>query len=142
MPCDSSCSTHCGLFGPFDLGNPSDGLVSSNDGPSQRQIGVISAAIGRAETHLARVKEAITLLTAQGTELEAFLQSRRAMLESPVGGLPNEMLSEIFLRCVGFDAPFDPVHNEAWVLTRVCRRWRSVASTTSHLWSHFVIPRD
>ncbi|KAJ7605416.1 hypothetical protein FB45DRAFT_1069376 [Roridomyces roridus] len=141
MPCDSSCSTHCGLFGPLDLGDPSDGLVSSNDAPSSLQIDTISAAIGKAETHLVRVKEAIAILTAQGNELEVFLQNHRAVM-SPLRRLPNEMLSEIFLRCMDFDAPFDPVRNEAWVLARVCRRWRSVASTTSHLWSHFIFPQD
>ncbi|KAJ7649910.1 hypothetical protein FB45DRAFT_997123 [Roridomyces roridus] len=53
---------------------------------------------------------------------------------------PNEMLSEIFLRCVDAAATFDPVHNAGWALARVCQRWRSVALTTPDLWSHFVFP--
>ncbi|KAJ7649966.1 hypothetical protein FB45DRAFT_886452, partial [Roridomyces roridus] len=84
---------------------------------------------------LGRVQDAIALLSAQRTELNEFIRKQGSLM---LRRLPNEMLSEIFVRCVDADATFDPVNNAGWVLARVSRRWRSVALTTPDLWSHFV----
>ncbi|KAJ7649929.1 hypothetical protein FB45DRAFT_1075748 [Roridomyces roridus] len=138
MHCDSSCSTHC-LYRPLNLSSPSEDLVSSNDAPSSLQAAEFCSAIERARKDLARVQDALAILTAQRTELEDFIRENESVV-SLLRQLPNEMLSEIFLRCVDVAAPFDPVHNDAWVLARVCQRWRSVAVTTSQLWCHFVLP--
>ncbi|KAJ7649945.1 hypothetical protein FB45DRAFT_1050060 [Roridomyces roridus] len=74
MSCNSSCSTHSGLFGPLNLSSPSEELVSSNDAPSSQQVAAISSAIERAHTELARVHDALAILTAQRTELEDFIR--------------------------------------------------------------------
>ncbi|KAJ7649907.1 hypothetical protein FB45DRAFT_731167, partial [Roridomyces roridus] len=131
MPCESACSAHCGLYRPLNLGDPSGGLLLSNNTPSDSQIATISTALDRARRELTRVQDALAILTAQHTELKDFLQKHGSVVSRR---LPNEMLSEIFLHCVDAAATFDPVHNGAWVLARVCRRWRSVALTTSELW--------
>ncbi|KAJ7621466.1 hypothetical protein FB45DRAFT_1032716 [Roridomyces roridus] len=138
MPCDSSCSAHCNLFRPLNLGIPSGGLVSSNDIPSDLQVAAISSAIEKTQTDLARVQDAIALLVTQRTELEGFIRMNEAVV-SPLRRMPNEMLSEIFRLSSNVTAPFDPAHNHAWVVARVCRRWRSVAVTTSELWNHFIL---
>ncbi|KAJ7605418.1 hypothetical protein FB45DRAFT_672653, partial [Roridomyces roridus] len=91
------------------------------------------SAIETARVDLARVQDALAILTAQRTEFEDFIRKNESVV-SPLRQLPNEMLSEIFVRCVDIDATFDPVHNAGWVLSRVCQRWRSVAVTTSKLW--------
>ncbi|KAJ7649947.1 hypothetical protein FB45DRAFT_6030 [Roridomyces roridus] len=135
MPCNSTCSTHCHLFRPLNLGDPSEGLLLSNTIPSDLQIATISTALDKAKQDITRVQDAIALLSAQRAELNEFIRLQGSVVSRR---LPNEMLSEIFVRCVDADATFDPVHNAGWVLARVSRRWRSVALTTPDVWSHFV----
>ncbi|KAJ7699812.1 hypothetical protein B0H16DRAFT_1705787 [Mycena metata] len=64
------------------------------------------------------------------------LATRRGALQH----LPTELLVEIFLCLLDPSAQFNPRSNAPWLLSHVCRHWRSVALGSPRLWRHFVLP--
>ncbi|KAJ7639245.1 hypothetical protein FB45DRAFT_1134504 [Roridomyces roridus] len=100
--------------------------------PTEFQAAAISSAIERARTHLICARSSI--------ELQAFIESHKAIL-APIRRVPNEILAEFFVHCMDVTKPLDPKKGEAWVVSRVCRRWRAVAIACPELWLHFVLPK-
>ncbi|KAJ7649818.1 hypothetical protein FB45DRAFT_718963, partial [Roridomyces roridus] len=96
------------------------------------QTAPILDAIQKAKTELARVEAAIANLTAQRAGLDDFIQSHTTVVG--LRCFPNELLAEIFLRCVDYRSYFDPLTNGPWIVARVCRRWRNVALSCPGLW--------
>ncbi|KAJ7613914.1 hypothetical protein FB45DRAFT_886029 [Roridomyces roridus] len=134
--CDHPCSMNCGASQPPV--SPLPELLASNDIPSELQTAPILDAIQKAKTELARVQAAIANLTAQRAELDDFIQRHTSVVG--LRCFPNELLSEIFLRCVDYHSHFDPLTNGPWVVARVCRRWRAVAFSCPRLWRRFFVP--
>ncbi|KAJ7649805.1 hypothetical protein FB45DRAFT_997068 [Roridomyces roridus] len=134
--CDHPCSMDCGASQP--LVSPLPELFASNDIPSDLQAAPILEALQNARTEIARVDAAIANLTAQRAGLVNFIH-RHASVVSGLRCFPNELLTEIFLRCVDLGR-FDPLTNRPWIVARVCRRWRDVALSCPELWRHFVVP--
>ncbi|KAK7013119.1 hypothetical protein R3P38DRAFT_1517092 [Favolaschia claudopus] len=68
--------------------------------------------------------------------------SECALLEFyPVLSLPTEIISEVFVHCLAHKpnhfGSFIPFTNLApFVLLRVCRKWRAIATTTPRLWQN------
>ncbi|KAJ7025197.1 hypothetical protein C8F04DRAFT_1129563 [Mycena alexandri] len=56
--------------------------------------------------------------------------------------LPTELLVEIFQHFLDPAAHFNPRSNAPWLLSHVCRHWRSVALGSPRLWRRFVLPDD
>ncbi|KAJ7649711.1 hypothetical protein FB45DRAFT_1075307 [Roridomyces roridus] len=86
---------------------------------------------------LARFESAIGHLAARRSELNDFIRKNSSIL-SAIRRFPGEILSQIFILCVGADDHLDPRHHAAWVVARVCRRWRAIAIDMPELWGHFV----
>ncbi|KAJ7639218.1 hypothetical protein FB45DRAFT_1134438 [Roridomyces roridus] len=129
MSSPQSCDAPC--FGA--IGSPLSSFpefLASNDIPTDLQA---AAAIEKARTNLICFQHAIEPLTIRRTELEAVIP--------PIQRVPNEILADFFARCVDVTKPLDPMKGGAWVVSRVCHRWRAVALACPELWSHFVFPR-
>ncbi|KAJ7613980.1 hypothetical protein FB45DRAFT_802496, partial [Roridomyces roridus] len=132
LSCDaSSCSLHCVSTSP--LSSPFPELHSHNGVPSDFQHAIIYNSIRRARENLARVEAVIATLATRRAELDKFIRDHTGMV-SAMRRFPNEILAEIFSRCVDPDAEFDPLRNGVWILGRVCQRWRAVALGTPELW--------
>lgn len=68
----------------------------------------------------------------------------RLNLGIPINRFPNEILAEIFQRCLPAELVFNPQEHTLMttstcrmtplVLSKICRRWRSVATGTPRLW--------
>ncbi|KAJ7649859.1 hypothetical protein FB45DRAFT_818961, partial [Roridomyces roridus] len=127
--CDRPCSMHCGIDGPAR--SPFPELICNNTSPSDPEAAIISDTIQKARADLARVEHAIRSLVSQRQELEEVIHSHTGIL---LRRLPNELLSEIFLRCVDDKAPFNAAQNANWIVARVCSRWRGVALSSPNLW--------
>ncbi|KAJ7649703.1 hypothetical protein FB45DRAFT_1148 [Roridomyces roridus] len=136
--CNSSCPVHCGATLP--LQSPFPELLSSNIAPStDAHSAIIYEAIQKARMDAARVETAFVQLSARRSELNDFIRKNSSIL-SPIRRFPAEILSQIFGRCVRPNDTFNPRRHAAWVVARVCRRWRAVALDTPELWCHFVVP--
>lgn len=91
---------------------------------------------------LQKVTQVIKELSSQIASLElqrnALLKQADAYRQilSPMWTTPNDVLAEIFLRCLP-DAhdPVMSIHCSPLILTRVCQRWRQLAFNTTPLWS-------
>ncbi|KAJ3550438.1 hypothetical protein NM688_g5073 [Phlebia brevispora] len=70
--------------------------------------------------------------------------------DSYIGRLPNELLEEIFIRCVPhttdpshFNSISPALYYRQWIhITRVCRHWYHIASQHPALWSYLSLPGD
>ncbi|KAK7018561.1 F-box domain-containing protein [Favolaschia claudopus] len=81
---------------------------------------------------ISELKRSIAVLRQQ----KAAVQQRLGVYKYPVLSLPNEIISEIFIRflpaypeCPPSQGPRSPTF-----LTQICRRWREVALSTPELW--------
>ncbi|KAK0471616.1 hypothetical protein IW261DRAFT_1667383 [Armillaria novae-zelandiae] len=65
--------------------------------------------------------------------------------DSAVSSLPSEILVEIFHWIGGLGSEYDDLnvkHGPNWVITHVCRTWRSIAVSTPSLWASISIEDD
>ncbi|KAF9529982.1 hypothetical protein CPB83DRAFT_905567 [Crepidotus variabilis] len=54
--------------------------------------------------------------------------------------LPPELWQDIFqLTIFGYGQPFPPCPREPWIISGVCRHWRSIALSTPALWSRIIL---
>ncbi|KAJ7614005.1 hypothetical protein FB45DRAFT_1008795 [Roridomyces roridus] len=121
--------------------SPFPELLSSNSAPcTDLQSATIWEAIQGARMDIGRIEIAMKQLAAKRSQLKVFVQKNSSIL-SAIRRLPPEILSEIFALCVCGD-PFNPRRRGAWVVARVCRRWRAVAMNTAELWRHFFVPKS
>ncbi|KAJ7639238.1 hypothetical protein FB45DRAFT_787928 [Roridomyces roridus] len=132
MSSPDSCNAPCrgAIASPL---SPFPELLASNDMPNDVQAAAISSAVEKAQADL--------IFCPNSVELQAFIQSHTAIL-APIRRVPNEILAEFFAYCVDVSEPLDPKKGEAWVVSRVCCRWRAVAIACPELWSHFVFPKE
>ncbi|KAJ6512797.1 hypothetical protein C8R45DRAFT_961420 [Mycena sanguinolenta] len=122
-----------------------DLLRSAAGAPSDEEVQKICSQIERAESdisttdaHIARLHCAIEELITHRAELEAFIQSHKAVI-SAQRRLPNEILLEIFEHCVDPLAPLDPRYNMSWIISQVCSLWRILALNSPLLWRYFIL---
>ncbi|KAJ7230290.1 hypothetical protein GGX14DRAFT_692096 [Mycena pura] len=115
-------------------------LLHSNEAPLEFELADIETASSDMDAHLALLDDEIARLKAR---VETRRQHNRAILSS-LRRIPPELLAEVFL------CSLPPEYNDyirgrydvkesPWVLTHVCSRWRTVALSTSSLWSRIVI---
>ncbi|KAJ6458417.1 hypothetical protein C8R47DRAFT_149694 [Mycena vitilis] len=121
-------------------------LLNSNELPEEHEEASIRSFASSAATRLVLLDDEIRQLWDQLEQLmserdsvSSFHVKTRAIL-SPLRRMPSEILSEIFRWTLpaardapqrrGFRAMESP-----WVLTHVCRRWRSVSIPDPSLWS-------
>ncbi|KAF5342230.1 hypothetical protein D9611_002092 [Ephemerocybe angulata] len=59
-----------------------------------------------------------------------------ATTQSPIGSLPPEIISQIFIECLDPHEPAAMVSTSApLLLTQICSPWRTIAHTTPFLWT-------
>ncbi|KAJ7757767.1 hypothetical protein DFH07DRAFT_819275 [Mycena maculata] len=123
-------------------------LRRSNAAPSEsqhkeflREIETTTIAISEIEDKMSRLADVWNDLAAQRQTLLDLVSDDRKVL-SPFRTLPNELLSEIFVRCAERELShkWNPRTDPEWVLVQVCSRWRAVAISTPPVWCHISIP--
>ena len=83
------------------------------------------------------IEKARELVISRRAEHASLANAYRNVL-SPLRNFPAELLEQIFLLCVRSVNDTLSPDNPPWVFGKVCRRWRSVALSSSRLWN--VIP--
>ncbi|TEB34971.1 hypothetical protein FA13DRAFT_1426396 [Coprinellus micaceus] len=117
---------------------------TTNDAPSSQDLEAIRLYVSGPSKELGDVDHEIQHLTQRLT----LLHSRRETLQntvrkytgicSPIRALPEDILGEIFDRCLPHDRlSVFHVNDAPFLLTAVCRRWRAVALQNPRLWTRF-----
>jgi hypothetical protein len=120
--------------------SPCPHLLHTNHPPSHLEARSIRQAIARARNDqerltrkIAQLQAAMDALCKQSNNIDTFLSEHEAIL-APARRVLPEILSEIFLWCLGHDL-LKSAKSVPVVLGKVCRYWRSVAISTPNLWS-------
>ncbi|KAJ7140367.1 hypothetical protein C8R46DRAFT_1135514 [Mycena filopes] len=121
-------------------------LLNSNEAPLDLECPFIQSALSSRRDRLAQHDD--TGLQSEGHvgEHEALMAdvARHAAILSPLRRMPAEILSEIFSSTLPSDwellrrGKFD-VNDSPWTLSHTCSRWRTIALTSSLLWSFIAI---
>ncbi|KAJ7100180.1 hypothetical protein B0H15DRAFT_511123 [Mycena belliarum] len=130
------------------LSSPYRNLLETNDPPPDRDVPHLRSVIAEGRAHVARLDKRIASLKAEFhrilPERNKLVQNvgRFASIISPLrGGMPEELLSNIFLTEVSDVDADTPVEHAIMVTRRVfgfvqvCRHWRSIALSLPRLWS-------
>lgn len=117
-------------------------FLSTNYVPSENEIDEILNLLVdpinqlvQIDTKIARLQNIIDQLSLKRTQLHTDIAGHRALI-TPMRRIPQELLQEIFIRCL-------PAHHNAvmscreapLLLGRVCGQWRRVSRSTPRLWS-------
>ncbi|KAF8840025.1 hypothetical protein BDN67DRAFT_904380, partial [Paxillus ammoniavirescens] len=98
------------------------------------KLQLLNDGIEECRQRIARAHADMCILERQHNATQRLVSIHRARL-SPLRILPDELLQEIFKRCLPDTRYIVPnIYSAPLVLTRVCRRWRVVAHGTSELW--------
>ncbi|KAJ7230267.1 hypothetical protein GGX14DRAFT_582649 [Mycena pura] len=125
-------------------------LLHSNEAPLESELADIETASSDLDAHLALLDDEIARLKARVEQLEeerlaiGTRRQRNHAILSPLRRIPPEVLVEVFLcslppEYVDYNRGRYDIKESPWVLTHVCSRWRTVALSTSSLWSRIVI---
>jgi hypothetical protein len=132
------------------LVSPVPELLRSDIILSASQERIVRATISAAQSHISQIDDEIARLQKSLENLEhkrdALLAYSKAHipLVAPVRRLPPEILSEIFIHCVGtncFDSftqfSLPRLDNTPLLLGSICSKWRSISLSTPRLWASF-----
>ncbi|TFK22635.1 hypothetical protein FA15DRAFT_671336 [Coprinopsis marcescibilis] len=116
-------------------------LLNSNTCPGEEELSTIQSALreplrelGDIELEIARLQACLAKANHRRKDIISTTQPLRTIL-SPVRRLPDDILQEIFLRCLP-NGCYPAVDNQEAPLLfmRVSRRWRFTAINTRRLW--------
>ncbi|KAK7031755.1 F-box domain-containing protein [Favolaschia claudopus] len=104
-----------------------------------RQLELDRAFIAEKDTQIFQLEAQISALQRSLSSLQADKRTVQQRLDSyqyPVLTLPNEIVSEIFLRCLPPYPTPPPLVGilSPTFLTQICRQWREVSHATPRLW--------
>ncbi|KAJ7777016.1 hypothetical protein B0H16DRAFT_945799, partial [Mycena metata] len=132
---------------PYDWGWGATGnrLLNSNEPPHESETLSFKTALSEVDSHLSsledeilRFRDRLKQLKEHHAELSA-MRALGAAVFSPLRRIPSEVLCEIFSWTVPTiaDIAFCKVRltDSPWVLTHICRRWRTIAIADPLLWS-------
>ncbi|KIK80419.1 hypothetical protein PAXRUDRAFT_238530 [Paxillus rubicundulus Ve08.2h10] len=103
------------------------------------KLQLLNDGIEECQQRIARAHADMCILERQRNATQHLMSIHRARL-SPLRILPDELLQEIFKRCLPDTHYVVPnIRSAPLVLTQVCRRWRVVAQGTSELWSSIAL---
>ncbi|KAF9054571.1 hypothetical protein BJ165DRAFT_1338413, partial [Panaeolus papilionaceus] len=103
-----------------------------------------SAELATFDTEIDELRKRLKGVQSRRNALRASL-SHYYVVMSPIRRLPDDVLQEIFVHTLhdnvqpGFYPWLEGYKNSPIVLTRVCRRWRYLASETHSLWNKLSI---
>ncbi|KAJ7646539.1 hypothetical protein FB45DRAFT_1051211 [Roridomyces roridus] len=122
-------------------------LIGSNTAPDSLEERIARAYTAELESQAAFLQDVMAVCARQHAVLLQSLEAHKPIL-SPIRHLPNELLAEIFTVVVrdAFNSIPSwgrlPHFEHPWVLSRVCRRWATVALGTPSLWSWIPLDLD
>jgi len=113
---------------------------------SESQVQLIRDTISSAQADISqlngeihRLKALLDSLIHKRDTLQTYTHSHTALI-APIGRLPPEILSEIFLHCQDEQDPRKVRLNKVpLLLGSVCSRWRTIALSTAQLWASFAL---
>ncbi|KAF9042260.1 hypothetical protein BJ165DRAFT_261220 [Panaeolus papilionaceus] len=123
--------------------------LQDNDLPPLSLLNDLKRNLRRRQRELAHIDRSINVLS---ITLNTLIRARHSMYQaiavyhpilSPIRRFPDDVLAEIFIRCLPLDGKVVPYHLDApLVFSLVCRQWRAVSLATPQLWStlHVTIP--
>ncbi|KAK0436214.1 hypothetical protein EV421DRAFT_1130809 [Armillaria borealis] len=128
-----------------------DELLKSNNPPLQAERVQLESVIGDGhgllaglQERIAQTRAALEVLLDEERRVERTIESCKTIVR-PIRRIPEDIVREIFLTCFGIegegkdslDRNFAPL-----ILSQVCRDWRSIALSTSRLWSSIRLDFD
>ncbi|KAK0218443.1 hypothetical protein EDD85DRAFT_354208 [Armillaria nabsnona] len=128
-----------------------DELLKSNNPPLQTERVQLESVIGEChgflvglQERIAQTRAALEVLLDEERRIERTIESCKTIVR-PIRRIPEDIVREIFLTCFGIegegkdslDRNFTPL-----ILSQVCRDWRSIALSTSRLWSSMKLDFD
>uniref|UniRef100_A0A8H7XSV9 F-box domain-containing protein n=1 Tax=Psilocybe cubensis TaxID=181762 RepID=A0A8H7XSV9_PSICU len=124
-----------------------DDLAKCNDYPSDEAIsevkGLLSKPWKRLEetnAEINRLEVLLKKLKQTRTGIEGSM-NRYSSILAPIRRVPEDILQMIFIHCLPTHRnPTMGASNPPMLLTRICRRWRSIAFSLPILWARIHIP--
>ncbi|KAK0234324.1 hypothetical protein IW262DRAFT_1425066 [Armillaria fumosa] len=126
-------------------------LLNSNDPPLRTEHLQLESFIGEGHGFLATLQERVSQARVVLNELLAEEKRVQDIIEwcrtivSPIRRIPEDIIREIFLTCWETEGEIKDSLNgkfAPFVLSKICREWRSVALSTSRLWSTISLDFD
>ncbi|KAF9534040.1 hypothetical protein CPB83DRAFT_845001 [Crepidotus variabilis] len=126
--------------------------LETNYAPSKEEIQIISELLDGPSLKLdvlmleiRKLQDELGQKWEEHTTLDSQIAEYRALITSPIRCIPEDILREIFVRCLPQDHPA-PMHDTYGpiLLLRICSKWREIALSTPQLWTsiHISIPRS
>ncbi|KAF7373275.1 hypothetical protein MSAN_00536500 [Mycena sanguinolenta] len=116
--------------------------LTTNYIPSDEEIKDIRLDIISRSEELARLDEHIRKLSAERDEIQAYIDSRKALISHP-RRLPADIVQEIFIACLPTTRNAVMSTKEApLLLCRICSAWRTIALSVPRLWASLHVPFD
>ncbi|KAJ6467967.1 hypothetical protein C8R47DRAFT_1325889 [Mycena vitilis] len=122
-------------------------LLSNNEPPEETELLSIRSVTSNDASRLISLDEEIALLRTRLKQLEdsrdsmSRLHRESIAILSPLRRMPAEILLEIFswtmppIAVIRHRGKLNLTRSSPWVLTHICRRWRSVSISDPSLWS-------
>ncbi|SJL02868.1 uncharacterized protein ARMOST_06208 [Armillaria ostoyae] len=126
-------------------------LLNSNDPPLRTENHQLESFIGEGHGFLATLQERVSQARTVLNELLEEEKRVQDMIEScqtivsPIRRIPEDIVREIFLACWETEGEIKDSLNgkfAPFVLSKVCREWRTIALSTSRLWSTISLDFD
>ena len=105
---------------------------------SEEIVSLAQKDLSRYDSEIERVEETLRRLRLERQTLHDYMLPHQA-ISAPIRTLPNEILREIFLHACDSNDLTSQSLPLALTIMRVCSQWCSLANSTRHLWSNFVI---
>ncbi|KAK0491780.1 hypothetical protein EDD18DRAFT_1109526 [Armillaria luteobubalina] len=126
-------------------------LLNSNDPPLRTEHLQLESFIGEGQGFLAALQErasqarvVLNELLQEEKRVQDIISSCQSII-SPIRRIPEDIIREIFLACWETEGEIkDSLKGKftPFVLSKVCREWRSIALSTSRLWSTISLDFD
>ncbi|KAJ7145111.1 hypothetical protein C8R43DRAFT_550701 [Mycena crocata] len=105
-----------------------------------KNIARVEETISLVDHRVAELKRALDELAVKRQELQNFVEDHRKVL-APIRILPVDILYAIFMQCVKRDwsSGWNPLGDPEWLLSKICRHWRTVALSIPQIWSKIYV---
>ncbi|KAJ7353564.1 hypothetical protein DFH08DRAFT_1077676 [Mycena albidolilacea] len=120
--------------------SPFSHRFNTNYVPSDEEIQFIQGDLVSHAQELTRIDEHIRELTTQRDQIQAYVDSHKALISHP-RRIPPDIVREIFVACLPSDRNAVMSAQEApLLLCRICSAWRTIALLTPRLWASLHVP--
>jgi hypothetical protein len=123
---------------PSSEPRPFGSHIDSEDAEIQKSIHSLETEGQELEAEVEQAQSVLIALFNERQRIKEHENYYRSLL-APALRLPTEILSQIFLHCVGNEPRSPHPDVPPLLLTRICSRWRKIALSTPHLWAKVAI---